>query len=160
WLSSLVVEIRGRPEAARAWAAEVAPAIARAAPDLIERALAGAPELAAFFRAHKWLYAPLVDLKAIDQRLELDIDKAENPLFRPLDEPPPLADTAKRLSERRSLLGALPDGRFESARGDLLALVVLPARDAGNASADRIEQAVVSTIARHPPPPGVALRLS
>ncbi len=158
-LSSLVVEIRSPdPQANRDYAARLAHRLERE--PLIERAAYGVPEVRALLEHEKWLYADEETLGELRDRLAFERARAKNPLLAAISEPSSLDELRARADRGRPALDRLPGGWFQNARGDLLALVLLPARDATSADDEKLEQVVRRAIAEEPPPAGVATALA
>ena len=158
--SSLVVLVRSPERGAnRAYAQALGARLEAEFPSQIEAARSSVPEIRAFFETHRWLYADLALLQGARDRIRYDLLRARNPLYVELDEPPSLDAVRARLDRPRGQIDRLPGGWFESPRGDVVALVLLPARNLTSADDERLVQAARQAIAELPPPRGVVAHL-
>ena len=91
---------------------------------------------------HRWLFADLADLTAARDALASEIDRAKleaNPLYIPLDDAPPRADSAQQLKAKLHDAEVAKDGSAEmvSKDGRIQLMIVHTAFSTGDVDRDR-----------------------
>ena len=137
-------------------AGDVAAALERLPPELVQLVAWNLRAERAFFESHRWLYPSVEDLRRIQELLEQRLERAKNPLLVDLDD-----GEGESLEQIKSRYGAeadktgissLPDGYFTNADGTFAAVIALPPKGifAENAG-ERLRDATLEIIHRLAP---------
>jgi uncharacterized protein len=132
-------------------------------PDVVDTVQWDARAEQAFFRTHRWLYAPLDELTRLQGAVRAELARRKNPLLVNLDDDD--AESARAIADRLRARGnaadRFPTGYFEAEHGRLFVIVCRPPGTLfGEHAGERLVAQVRALAATLGVPPGVRLGLT